>query len=377
MAAAPPTASPHTAPQGLRPLLIPWSVLAWSAALLGVGLGWLAGVLPRGVPDTDGFGSLFTGQSLGTAATAAIGVGAAGVVSALLLLRRDGAGGRPAEVAAWAMAAAVLLVFLDGSLLALFGYSMMMPVVGWFVPGLFTLWIEAVLEPTALTLLACALGTALWVAAALTHRRARRRACQRCGRDDHWSVQGERRVRARAAVVGRRAVAVGVVLALLYPMLRFPWLFGAVPGMNEADAAQIMADPYTIMIGVGLGSAGAVGAVLMLGLVQRWGVRFPRWMVGLAGRRVPVSLAVVPATMVAVALVSMGRSTIVQLFTEDLSGTPLTEHLHSAVFVSMGLWGVALAVGTAAYAVRRRAECAQCGRGLPEAEPGRSPAPTV
>ncbi|GAB2486597.1 hypothetical protein [Nocardiopsis aegyptia] len=374
MAPAPPTVSP-SASGGLRPLLVPWSVLAWSAALLGVGLGWLAGVLPRGVPDTDGFGSLFTGQSLGTAAAAAIAVGAAGVVSALLLLRREGAGGRPAEAAAWAMAAAVLLVFLDGSLLALFGYSMMMPFVGWFVPGLFALWIEAVLEPTALVLLFCTLGTALWVAAALTHRRARRRACQRCGRDDHWSAQGERRVRARAAVVGRWAVAAGVVLALLYPMLRFPWLFGVVPGMSEADSAMIMADPYTIMIGVGLGSAGAVGAVLTLGLVQRWGVRFPRWMVGLAGRSVPVPLAVVPATVVAVALVAMGRSTIVQLATEDLSGSPLTEHLHSVVFVSMGLWGAALVVATAAYAVRRRAECGLCERGLPEVEPGRSPAP--
>ncbi|KOX15891.1 membrane protein [Nocardiopsis sp. NRRL B-16309] len=358
-------------------MLVPWSVLAWSAALLGIGLGWLAGVLPRGVPDTDGFGSLFTGQGLAVASAAAIGVGAAGVVSALSLLRREGAGGRPAEVAAWAMAALVLVVFVDGSLLALFGYSMVMPFVGWFVPGLFAAWIEAVLDPTGLTLLWCALGTALWVAAALTHRRARLRACQSCGRGRAWSAREERRVRARAAVVGRWAVAAGVVLALLYPMMRFPWLFGVAPGMSEQDTAMMVSDPSTVLIGVGLGSAGVVGAVLMLGLVQRWGVRFPRWMVGLAGRRVPVALAVVPAALVTVALVSMGRSVLVQLATEDLSATPLTEQLHSVVFASMALWGAALAVATAAYAVRRRAECGRCGRGLPEAEPGRVPVPAV
>ncbi|RKS08850.1 hypothetical protein DFP74_4573 [Nocardiopsis sp. Huas11] len=376
MAPASSTASPH-APEGLRTLLVPWSVLAWSAALMGVGLGWLAGVLPRGVPDTDGFGSLFIGQSLGTASAAAIGVGAAGVVVALLLLRRGGAGGRPAEVAAWAMAAVVLLVFVDGSLLVLFGYSMMLPFVGWFVPGLFAMWIAAVLEPTSLTLLFCALGTALWVVAALTHSRARRRACQQCGRHEQWSAQGEREVRSRATVVGRWAVAVGVVLALLYPALRFPWLFGLAPGMSEESAARVMAEPGTVLIGVGLGATGAVGAVLMLGLVQRWGVRFPRWMVGLAGRRVPVSLAVVPAALVSMALMSMGRSVIVQLASEGQVATPLVEDLHSIVFVLMAPWGVALAVATAAYAMRRRAECALCERGLPEVVPGRTPAARV
>ncbi len=48
------------------------------------------------------------------------------------------------------------------------------------------------------------------------------------------------------------------------------------------------------------------GAVLTLGLVQRWGEVFPRWMIGLAGCRVPIALAVVPASLVSVLLVVGG-----------------------------------------------------------------------
>src|SRR5512142_2961244 len=58
--------------------------------------------------------------------------------------------------------------------------------------------------------------------------------------------------------------------------------------------------------GLFLSTFGLVGAVLMLGLVQRWGEVFPRWMVGLAGRRVPLGLAVVPASLVSVLLVVGG-----------------------------------------------------------------------
>src|SRR5512142_1490251 len=58
--------------------------------------------------------------------------------------------------------------------------------------------------------------------------------------------------------------------------------------------------------GLFLSTFGLVGAVLMLGLVQRWGEVFPRWMIGLAGRRVPIALAVVPASLVSVLLIVGG-----------------------------------------------------------------------
>ncbi|MEV2276875.1 hypothetical protein AB0I72_14970 [Nocardiopsis sp. NPDC049922] len=358
---------------GPRARVAPWLTLAWSAVAVALGLGWWSGVLPRGVPEGESFGSLFSGQGLGVASGAMAVCGLAGLVCSVLLLRRGGAGGRVAEVGAWLMAVAVLTVFVDGSLLALLGYTMIVPVAGWFVPGLPSAYVSAILEPTALTLLFCAVGVVLWAVAALVHRGVVRDACQRCGREEDWTPGEERRVRARALRVGRWAVGVGVVLALLYPALRFLWLFGVMLDFGEQETRRMLTDSSMLFTGLALGAAGAVGAVLMLGLVQRWGVRFPRWMVGLAGRRVPVALAVAPASLVAVALVAMGRSTLVQLMTAMEGSTPVTEPVHATVFLSMGAWGVALGVATAAYAVRRRAECGECERGLPEADPVRTP----
>ncbi|MCY9783661.1 hypothetical protein KIK06_07120 [Nocardiopsis sp. EMB25] len=370
--ATPPIARPvHSRGEGARAPVVPWVVLAWSAAAVGLGLGWWSGVLPRGVPEGPSFGSLFSAAGLGVASVTVIGFGCAGAVCAVVLLRR--VGGRWAQVAAWSLAAAVLLVFVDGSLLALLGYTMIVPVVGWFMPGLLSAYVSAALEPTALTLLFCAVGVVVWALAALTHGRAVRGACRRCGRDEHWNPERERSVRARALRVGRWAVGVGVVLALLYPALRVLWLFGVALDFGEEETRQMLSDPYVLATGLSLGSAGVVGAALMLGLVQRWGVRFPRWTVGLAGRRVPVALAVVPASLVTVALVAMGRSTVVQLVIGSAGATPVTEPVHATVFALMGVWGAALGVATAAYAVRRRAECDGCGRGLPEVEPARGP----
>lgn len=90
----------------------------------------------------------------------------------------------------------------------------------------------------------------------------------------------------------------------------------------------------------------------------------------MSGRRVPVGLAVVPATLVAVALVAMGRSVVVELLGSQERSLLTVEPLHTMAFASMAVWGVALGVATVAYAVRRRAECSRCGRGLPEVVPG-------
>jgi hypothetical protein len=268
---------------------------------------------------------------------------------------------------AWGLSAATVVLFVTGSLLAFLGYTMIMPVAGWFVPGLAGMWVAQVVEPESLGLFFFTAGAGLWAVAGLSALRAARRACPDCGRAHGWTPHAEHATRVRALRVGRIAVLVACLSALLYPSIRFPWLFGITPGMGEGFAEELRADPGTLFIGVGLGSAGVVGAVLMLGLVQRWGVRFPFWTVGLVGRRVPVALAVVPATAVAVALVAMGRSIIVQ-FALGQAGMTSASILHTAVFMSMAVWGAALAVAVAAYAVRRRAECATCERGLPEAE---------
>ncbi|WP_306368507.1 hypothetical protein [Nocardiopsis sp. CC223A] len=351
----------------MRAAPITWAVLAWSALAVALGLGWGTGMLPSGVPADDGFGSLYGDRGTGTAAWITLALGAVGTGTALLMMR-PGRGGRAVAYTAWGMSAAVVALFVTGTLLAFLGYTMIMPVAGWFVPGLAGLWVEKLVTPQTLGLFFFTAGAGLWAVAGLSALRAARGACPDCGRAHDWTPHTEHATRARALRVGRVAVLIACLSALLYPSIRFPWLFGLTPGMGGDFAEELQAEPGSLIIGVGLGSAGVVGAVLMLGLVQLWGVRFPFWMVGLAGRRVPVALAVVPATTVAVALIAMGRSIIVQ-FALGQEGMANAGALHTAVFMSMAVWGVALAVAVAAYAVRRRPECAACERGLPEAAP--------
>jgi hypothetical protein len=104
--------------------------------------------------------------------------------------------------------------------------------------------------------------------------------------------------------------------------------------------------------GAGLGTFAVVGSVLTLGLIQRWGQVFPRWIIGLAGRRVPVMLAVVPALFVAVAvtsasvcLLSNARMYEVVFGADGMAALPM---------LLWPVWGVALTAAAWAYYVRRR-----------------------
>ena len=386
----PPGPAPDTEPSGPDPRSAPrgpnhsptthhppgaslpyWAALAWSAAALGTALGWLTGVVPPGLPEAGAFGALLTTDHLGVASSVTLLVGALGAVIALLLPR--GRAPRLLEASAWAVCAVLLLAYIDSTLLVWLGYGLAMPVLVWVEPALGVEYVAITLSAPLLQTLYFTAGAGIWAWAALTHRRRRLDACVRCARPTAWTPDVERALRGRALRTGRIAVGTAFVLALLYPALRLPWLFGYSMGMAREDFAAVTSDPVSMMVGLGLGSAGVTGGVLMLGLVQGWGVRFPRWMVGLAGRRVPVALAVVPAALVVMALVGMGRSVLVQFW--QVGGVEPGMVSHMVAFGAMPLWGAALAVATAAYAVRRRGECGVCGRGLPEAWP--VPAPPV
>ena len=110
----------------------------------------------------------------------------------------------------------------------------------------------------------------------------------------------------------------------------------------------------------------------MLGLVQRWGEVFPRWMIGLAGRRVPIALAVVPASLASVLLIVGGigiwsglGQMVANLVAAGVEGIDVI----GAIIFQVGptllfpVWGVALAVATLGYYFRRRGPCSVCGRG--------------
>jgi hypothetical protein len=57
-------------------------------------------------------------------------------------------------------------------------------------------------------------------------------------------------------------------------------------GVRAGFGAPVLAALATLAVG---------GAILTLGLIQRWGEVFPRWIPFVGGKRVPISLAVVPA----------------------------------------------------------------------------------
>jgi hypothetical protein len=110
----------------------------------------------------------------------------------------------------------------------------------------------------------------------------------------------------------------------------------------------------------------------MLGLVQRWGEVFPRWMIGLAERRVPIALAVVPAALASVVVFVGGMgiwSGLGQMIDNmAAAGATDTEIIGQITFVVgptllFPVWGAALAVATLGYYYRRRGPCSVCGRG--------------
>ena len=110
----------------------------------------------------------------------------------------------------------------------------------------------------------------------------------------------------------------------------------------------------------------------MLGLVQRWGEVFPRLMIGLAGRRVPIALAAIPASLASVLLIVGGIgiwSGLAQMVAGSAAAGSEGMGLIGEIIFQLGptslfpVWGVALAVATLGYYYRRRGPCRVCGRG--------------
>ena len=215
------------------------------------------------------------------------------------------------------------------------------------------------------------IGGFLWLAATVCYARRSIDACLYCGRTDDpeaWTSPE------RAARWGRTAVFVGMATAMFYTFVRYAWVLGFSLGMDEERFRRGQADGSLISGGLFLGSFVLVGALLMLGLVQRWGEVFPRWMIGLAGRRVPVALAVIPASLASVLLIVGGITIwfdLPQMFANLVAIETETREIISGLLFELGptllfpVWGIALAVATVGYYFRRRGACTVCGRGTP------------
>jgi hypothetical protein len=158
---------------------------------------------------------------------------------------------------------------------------------------------------------------------------------------------------------------------VFYAFTRYAWALGFPLGMSAAYLRRGQ-ESGTWTAGLFLANFGLVGALLMLGLVQRWGEVFPRWMVGLAGRRVPIALAVVPAALVSALLVVGGvgiwsglGEMVANLEAAGGEDIGVLEGIifHVGPTLLFPVWGAALAAATLAYTYRRRGPCSICGRG--------------
>ena len=164
------------------------------------------------------------------------------------------------------------------------------------------------------------------------------------------SFTGRWTTRESAARWGRWATWLAAAIPVFYAAIRLAWAAGIPLGIPAAFLED-MQRTGLVWAGAGLGGFALVGAILTLGLTQRWGEVFPRWMVGLAGKRVPIKLATVPATVVAILVMSAS----VGFFAQTGAFAEIAEHgLSTAPILTWPAWSLALGAATLGYHLRRR-----------------------
>jgi hypothetical protein len=201
------------------------------------------------------------------------------------------------------------------------------------------------------------LGGLLWAAATLAARRRSRGACLNCGRapGSPASITAARREQLRRA--GRRFVTVAVLATLPYDVTRIAWFLGWPLGITDEFLESLRDPPELLVVGVALGLLSTGGAALTHGLVAGWGQRVPRWIPRLAGRRVPVMLAVVPATLVTVTLPPASLIFVQPRINGGFEMANWGTWLPSMFWL---LWAVGLGGATWTYYHRRRLPCRYC-----------------
>jgi len=345
----------------------PYAAVAWSLLYAALGLYWA--LIGQGFPyapeNTSDIMEPLLGR-LGPGVTWTVvllaGIPAAAVGTAMLRGVRSRAL-RPMVITAGALLAGVLLLLTTSlGLLVKLGYLPYIlfrlisgAEVGSYLEG-YTRW-------TTVHQLLCLTGGFLWLAATLSYARRSEDACQYCGRRDGpegWTSPN------KAARWGRMAVAVAMVAPVFYALTRYAWALGFPLGMSEEQFRLGQESGKWVLGALFLGNFCLVGAITMLGLVQRWGEVFPRWMIGLSGRRAPIALAIVPAALVSVLLIVGGIgiwSAFGQMVAASVSVVEIIFQLGPTLLFPV--WGLALAVATLGYYYRRRGACSGCGRGAP------------
>jgi hypothetical protein len=350
----------------------PYAAVAWSLVYAALGISWA--VSGRGFPynpesGLEGMQPLLGrfGPGVAWIVTIMAGVPAAAVGAAMLRGVR-GRVLRPLLITTGGLLAGVLLLLMTSlDLLIKLGY------VPYIIFRLVTgaeigSYLEGYTQWVTIHQWLCLIGGFAWLMAAVSYTRRSGDVCLYCGRRDAVEVW-TRPDRARRW--GWTAVHVAMVAPVFYALTRYAWALGIPLGMSEEYWRRGQESGMWIS-GLFLATFILVGAVLMLGLVQRWGEVFPRWVIGLAGRKVPIALAVVPALLVSVLLFVGGIGIwlgLDQMIANAAAAGAEGLSLIGEIFFQVGptllfpVWGAALAVATLGYYYRRRGRCSVCGRG--------------
>jgi len=351
-----------------------WTALAlpaaavWSLAYLVLGLAWLAGAggnpADPAVDDVPGLSLLGvwgprTGAAIITA-LGGLGVALAGVMIAFRLAQRPpGLPHHLTRMLAVGLGLTLAVVLPDYRLLAAIAYTPILLALELFdaAPEGASVWTWPVVNMAVLTLAGLA-----WIATALLGYGRYTGGCPACGRmrrSASWTTPQA------AARWGRWATGIAVVVPLGYAATRYAWALGIPLGVSQ----QLLDDlGNTVYAGAGLATLAVGGAILTLGLTRRWGEVFPRWLVGLRGRSVPVAVAVVPAGVISVSVASAGLMFVRFGLTGQFGANfPGENHDVAAWLPEMfwPVWGAALAAATYAYWLRRRGRCHGCGQANP------------
>jgi hypothetical protein len=346
-----------------------YGAAAWSLVYGLLGVYWTRGGVgfPFGVAhDKDArWVSLLADAQPRTAGPVIALLGLAGAALAIAMSRLRSAGRLGAAMSgfAWTMAAGLAVVIPDyRPLLAVVRAPMLLlgAPFGWPQQSVsLTEFFAYFLPWPVANQLLFILGGLLWAAAALAYQRGTRGACGNCGRTDAaigWTTAGS------AARWGRWAVYVAVAIPVLYALTRWAWALDIPLGVTrEGLHREARESPGIWLAGAMLATMGAGGAVLTLGLVQRWGEVYPRWIPYLRGKPVRPRTAIIPASAVALLVTSAGLMYVRLLILGRFRLTAETWGLFLPELF-WPIWGVALGLAVLAYHFRRRTGCARCGR---------------
>lgn len=196
--------------------------------------------------------------------------------------------------------------------------------------------------------------------------RRTRSGCSDCGRPPQLSWWTTRSGARRWGLI---ATIIAVICPIPYAVTRYMLLFGfPADGISRALIEQGEAQTPGIWIfGAGLATLGVLGAVLTLGLSQRWGERWPFWVPILRGRPINPVVAIIPAGFVSLlwpgSSLMLVRVNLQKTLADSGAAAPDVAHLLLSPMNLWVFWGFALAGATLAYWLRRRPDCSTCHRG--------------